>query len=140
MPRPPFEVLEHTADAGIVAHGETLADLFAKAAAGMFTLMADLDGVRPGDERHVEVEAPDRERLLERWLTELLYYVDAEEMLFSRFDVDEATDRRLRARVAGERIDRRRHRLHFGVKAVTRHMLEIASEDGGYRARVLFDI
>jgi SHS2 domain-containing protein len=26
------------------------------------------------------------------------------------------------------------------VKAVTRHMLEIAPEDGGYRATVLFDI
>jgi SHS2 domain-containing protein len=140
MPRPPYEVLEHTADAGIVAHGASLAELFANAAAGMFALMADLDRVRPTDERTVDIEAPDRERLLERWLTELLYFVDAEEMLLSRFEVVEASDHRLRARVAGERIDRRRHRLHFGVKAVTRHMLEVAAEDGGYRARVLFDI
>jgi SHS2 domain-containing protein len=140
MPRPPFEVLEHTADAGIVAHGDTLAGLFANAAAGMFALMADLDRVRPSEERRIEVKAPDRERLLERWLTELLYYVDAEEMLFSRFEVDEASERRLRARASGEPIDRRRHRLHFAVKAVTRHMLEVAPEDGGYRARVLFDI
>jgi SHS2 domain-containing protein len=140
MSRPPFEVLEHTADAGIVAHGETLADLFANAAAGMFTLMADLGRVRPHEERRVEIEAPDCERLLERWLTELLYYVDAEEMLFSRFEIAEASERRLRASVAGERIDRRRHRLHFAVKAVTRHMLEVAPEGDGYRARVLFDI
>jgi SHS2 domain-containing protein len=140
MSRPPFEILEHTADAGIVAHGDTLSELFENAAAGMFALMADSEGVRPAEERRVEIEAPNRERLLERWLTELLYYVDAEEMLLSKFQVDEASDRKLRARVAGEPIDRRRHRLHFGVKAVTRHMLQVTPEGGGYRAQVLFDI
>jgi SHS2 domain-containing protein len=140
MPRQPFEILEHTADAGIVAHGGSLAELFANAATGMFSLMADLEGVRQTEERQVEVEGRDREGLLVRWLTELLYYLDAEEMLFSRFEVEEIGDRRLRARAFGERIDRERHRLHFGVKAVTRHMLEVAPEDGGYRAQVLFDI
>ena len=140
MPHPPFEILEHTADAGIVAHGATPGELFANAAAGMFSLMADLGGVRQTEEREIRLEARDREALLVRWLTELLYYLDAEEMLFSRFEVEEATDRRLRARAFGERIDPRRHRLHFGVKAVTRHMLEVAPEDGGYRAQVLFDI
>ena len=140
MPRPPFEILEHTADVGIVAHGSSLAELFANAAAGMFALMADLEGVRQAEERQVYVEARDREGLLVRWLTELLYYLDAEEMLFSRFVVEEISDKRLRARALGERIDPARHRLHFGVKAVTRHMLEVAAEDGGYRAQVLFDI
>ncbi|TET99170.1 MAG: archease [Dehalococcoidia bacterium] len=140
MPHPPFEILEHTADVGIVAHGGSLEEMFANAAAGMFALMADLDGVRPLEERRIAVEARDREGLLVHWLTELLYYLDAEEMLFSRFAVEEISDRRLRARAWGERIDRERHRLHFGVKAVTRHMLEVAPEDGGYRAQVLFDI
>jgi SHS2 domain-containing protein len=140
MPHPPFEILEHTADVGIVAHGGNLEEMFANAAAGMFALMADLDGVRRLEERRIDVEARDREGLLVRWLTELLYYLDAEEMLFSRFAVEEISDRRLRARAWGERIDRERHRLHFGVKAVTRHMLEVTPEDGGYRAQVLFDI
>jgi len=140
MAQPPFEILEHTADVGIVAHGGSLEETFANAAAGMFALMADPDGVRPLEERRIDVEGRDREGLLVHWLTELLYYLDAEEMLFSRFAVEEISDRRLRARAWGERIDRERHRLHFGVKAVTRHMLEVRPEDGGYRAQVLFDI
>jgi SHS2 domain-containing protein len=140
MAQPPFEILEHTADVGIVAHGASLEETFANAATGMFAIMADLDGVRPLEERRIDVEARDREGLLVRWLTELLYYLDAEEMLFSRFVVEEIGNRHLRARVWGERIDRERHQLHFGVKAVTRHMLEISTEDGGYRAQVLFDI
>ena len=136
----PAALLEHTADAGIVAYGSSLEEMFANAATGMFTLMADLDGVRPLEERRIDVEGRDREGLLVRWLTELLYHLDAEEMLFSRFEVDEISDRRLRARAWGEPIDQDRHRLHFGVKAVTRHMLEVRAEDGGYRAQVLFDI
>ena len=140
MAQPPFEILEHTADVGIVAHGGSLEETFANAAAGMFALMADPDGVRPLEERRIDVEGRDHEGVLVRWLTELLYYLDAEEMLFSRFVVEEISDRRLRARAWGERIDRERHRLHFGVKAVTRHMLEVGPEDGGYRAQVLFDI
>lgn len=140
MPRPPYEILEHTADAGIVVHGSDLRELFANAGLGMFALMVDLEGVEEREERLIQVEGRDREGLLVRWLSELLYYLDAEEMLFRRFEIEELTDTRLRARGFGERIDRERHRLHFGVKAVTRHMLEIAPEDGGYRATLLFDI
>ncbi len=140
MPRPPFEILEHTADVGIVAHGDSLAELFANAAIGMFAIMAELEGVRQTEERRIEVEGRDHEGLMVRWLTELLYYLDAEELLFSRFVVEEVSETRLRARAFGERIDAERHRLHFGVKAVTRHMLEVAPEDNGYRAQVLFDI
>ncbi len=138
--RRPFEVLEHTADVGIVVHGADLAELFANAGVGMFALMVDLEGVEEREERLIQVEGRDRETLLVRWLTELLYYLDAEEMLFRRFEMEELTERRLRARGFGEPIDRGRHELHFGVKAVTRHMLEIAPEDGGWRATVLFDI
>ena len=138
--RPPFEILEHTADVGIIVHGADLAELFANAATGMFALMADLEGVEQRQERLVRVEGRDRETLLVRWLTELLYYLDAEGMLFHRFQIEEITERRLRARAFGEPIDRERHVLHFGVKAVTRHLLEIVPEEGGYRATVLFDI
>jgi SHS2 domain-containing protein len=138
--RPPFEVLEHTADAGIVAHGSSLTDLFTSAALGLFSLMADLAGVDESEHRDIQVRGHDIETLLVRWLTELLYYVDAEEMLFSRFEITHLTETSLRARAYGEPIDRERHDLGLGVKAVTRHMLEIAPENGGYRARILFDI
>ena len=133
-------MLEHTADAGIIARGGTLNELFANAALGMFSLMAELGGVREREQRQIELTARDVQGLLVNWLSELLFYVDAEEMLFSRFEIDELSDTRLRARAWGERIDRDRHELHFGIKAVTRHTLEVVKESGRYRATVLFDI
>ena len=138
--RPPFEVLEHTADAGIVVYGANLAELFANAGVGMFALRVELDTVQEREERLIQVEGQDRESLLVHWLTELLYYLDAQQMLFRRFEIEELTETGLRARGFGDTIDRERHQLHFGVKAVTWHMLEIARESAGHRATVLFDI
>ena len=66
--------------------------------------MVDLGGVRQAEQRDIDVAARDREALLVRWLTELLYYLDAEEMLFSRFEMDEMTDMRCGARL--RRTDR----------------------------------
>jgi len=40
----------------------------------------------------------------------------------------------------GERFDAARHPLKVQVKAVTYHGLEVARDEGGWRARVIFDI
>lgn len=140
MQQPGFEIIEHTADAGIVAYGAGLPELFANAALGMFSLMVDTSGVRQVESRDIRVEAPDLESLLVRWLTELLYYLDAEQLLFSRFEVTGLTETTLTARAHGEQIDPQRHDLGFAVKAVTRHMLEITRRNGGFGATILFDI
>ena len=137
---PPYEVIEHTADVGLVVNGTTLAELFANAALGMFALMAELAGVAEKEVRQVEVESEDWGGLLVKWLSELLFYLDSEELLFHRFQINELVPYRLKARAYGEPIDRQRHQLHFGVKAVTKHMLEVREEDGHWRAQVLFDI
>ena len=137
---PDFEILEHTADAGIVARGETLPELFAHAAEGMFTLMVDLDGVRETEVRAVSARGEDAARLLADWLLELLILTDTEGLLFRRFEVT-IEDGGLKGKAYGERIDRARHDLRGDIKGVTRHLLEVAPDNGGsYRARVLFDM
>src|SRR5437667_4901115 len=50
---PPFEVVEHTADVGLVAHGRSLEELLANAARGMMHFLKDSGAVR-----QVEHEAP----------------------------------------------------------------------------------
>ena len=139
--RPRYEPLEHTAEAGIIARGATLAEAFANAAEGMYALMLDLEGIQEREERQVALEGEGYEALLVDWLLELLFLTETEDLVFRRFQVDELSDTRLHARVWGERFDRERHRSHnVMVKAVTQHLLEIAQEDGGYRVQVLFDI
>src|SRR3990172_5168482 len=139
--RPRYEPLEHTAEAGIIARGATVAEAFANAAEGMYALMLELDGVEEREQRELALEDENLEALLVDWLLELLFLTETEGLVFRRFSVEELSDRRLRARVWGERFDPERHRSHnVMVKAVTHYLLEIGREDGGYRVQVLFDI
>jgi SHS2 domain-containing protein len=138
--RAPYELLDHTADVGVLAHGDTLAEAFAHAAEGTYSVMVNLNGVREVEERSLAVEAHDWPSLLVAWLSELLYYTDVESLLFRRFEIAEMEPYRLRATVHGEAIDRQRHELGAGVKAITYHMLEVGEDQDGYRVRVLLDI
>ena len=134
-----FELIEHTADVGIMAYGADVREAFANAARGMFSLIVEPGSVREMAHRDIEVTAPDEESLLVTWLNELIYLFDAENMLFSRFDITELGDTRLKARTYGEVVDDTRHRLKTGIKAATYHMVEVDRGKCG-RVRVLFDI
>jgi SHS2 domain-containing protein len=136
----PFEILEHTADVGVVARGRTLAEAFANAAQGMFSIMVDLHGVREVEERSIEVTGHDWPSLLVAWLSELLYYSDVDGLLFKRFEMEDFRPYALRAVAFGEQVDRERHELGAGVKAITRHMLEVEEGPEGCRVQVLLDI
>ena len=135
-----FDILEHTADAGLVAYGASMKEAFANVAYGMFSLMADLEQLAEQTRRHLEVEAGDREDLVVSWLNELLYLFDVERIIFRRFDILELTDSGLKADAYGEIVDAARHELKGGVKAATYHMLEVSESTDHCTIRVIFDV
>ena len=135
-----FDIVEHTADTGIVAYGADMREAFANAAYGMFSLMADLEQVREETSRYIEAEAGDRESLVVSWLNELLYMFDVEGIIFKRFDILELTNTRLKADAYGEKVNASRHDLRSGVKAATYHMLKVSEDRGRWRIRVIFDV
>ena len=134
-----FEIIDHTADAGIAAYGSDLREAFANAAYGMFSIIAELDDIREEVRREVNVEAIDEEALLVNWLNELLYLSDVERVIFRRFDIIELEQNRLEARVYGEKLDTSRHRLKIEVKAATYHSLKI-EKDNGFKIQVILDL
>jgi SHS2 domain-containing protein len=125
---------------GLEAEGSTLAEAFANAATGMYSIMVHLDRVSERVQRPVKVAAEDAEGLLTAWLLELLFITEVEGLVFRRFDVQEASPRRLAAVAHGEPLDTERHPKGAVVKAVTRHGLEAGPVEGGYRVRVILDI
>jgi len=134
-----FEVLEHTADIGIVAYGADLKQAFSHAAEGLFSLIVDLDTVREKSMRPVKVSAADIEMLLASWLNELIYIFDTEHLVFKHFEITEITDEQLMANCYGEKVNQRRHELKRGVKAATYHKLRV-EKGNGYRVQVIFDV
>jgi SHS2 domain-containing protein len=133
-----FELIDHTADTGLQAYGETLAEAFANAALGMFSIIAELENVREKESRRVEVNEPDMESLLFEWLNNLVYIFDVETIILKRFDIVEFSDGVLKAVCYGEKYDPARHILKTEVKSTTYHMLEVDREKN--RVRVIFDI
>ncbi len=131
-----YEEIDHTADVGIRAYGKTASELFASAAEGMFSLIADPAKVKPRGEIEVRLAADDLPQLLVAWLSELLFLHETQRLLFCMFKV-RVRGTSLRAEAWGETIDKRRHELKLAIKAVTYHRLSVDVERGV--AEVIFD-
>ena len=134
-----FEIVNHTADIGIIAYGTNVGQAFANAAKAMFSLITELDEVEEVLYRNIELTASDEESLLVAWLNELIYLFDVENILFKRFDITQLSNTQLKARSYGEKIDSSKHKLKTGIKAATYHMLRVDRDDG-CKVQVLFDI
>ena len=134
-----FEIVNHTADVGIIAYGADIKQAFANAARALFSLITELDEVAEVLHRDIELIAPDEESLLVEWLNELIYLFDAENIIFKRFDITELNNTQLKARSYGEKVNSLKHKLKTGVKAATYHMLKVDKGDG-CKVQVLFDI
>jgi SHS2 domain-containing protein len=137
-----YEFFEHTADVGAVVRGATLPRLFENASRALFDLVCDRRTVRPRRAVRIAVVGSSLEDLLVRWLSELLYRLETEDLLFSSFRV-ERVDRllfRARGTARGETIDRARHRLRREIKAVTYHQIRLVRGRSAWRVRLVFDV
>jgi len=123
---------------GLRAYGKDLAEAFANAAYGMFSIIVDPDEVEEKETRHFELKEEDKEGLLFEWLNSLLYYFDVDGLIFKRFDIVEFGEGHLKADCWGEKFDPERHHLKTGVKSATYYMLEV--DETKNRVQVIFDV
>jgi SHS2 domain-containing protein len=135
-----YEIFEHTADMGIRVRADSLEELFADAARGLFSVMVEnIDAVRAVEETTFRLHGEDIEELLHDWLAELLFTFHARRIVFTefhvRFDPPELT-----ATARGEPIDLGRHKLDAEVKAITWCGLKVEHNADGWLAEVIVDI
>lgn len=130
-----FEEIEHTADLALRVYGRDMRELFANAAYGMFTLMAE-PSEEPACKREVSLEAMDYEGLLVDWLNELIYLHEVEGETYSQFNIETLSPTKLEAHVIGgpTRIKTK------AIKAATFHDLAIKETANGLVATIVFDV
>jgi SHS2 domain-containing protein len=141
----PFEEIEHTADWALRVRGRTLADLFAAAARGMFSLLADLSRVAPQRRIELDLQSIDTETLLVDWLNELLYRAEEQSLVFTAFDV---VGLEIPAPASSTALARLRAVVHGGpapelqktIKAATFSGLAIRRDHTGYVSELVFDV
>jgi SHS2 domain-containing protein len=135
-----FEIIDHTADVGIIAYGTDIEELFCNAALALFSLITEPESIQEKSHLNLRVSSDERDSLLVEWLNELIYVFDAKHILFNRFDIESLTHNELKATCHGEGFDPMKHKVKRGVKAATYHMLKLDKSSEGYKARVIFDI
>ncbi len=138
----PYRPLDHTADLGIEVEAPTLNDLFREAGEAMFReMLENFEEVRPAERRSVSLQEQTLEDLFTGFLSELLFYFDAEG--FVTREVRVSIDPELfllEGEVRGEPFDPQRHRVRVGIKGITYHMLTVEQRGDHWYARVIFDV
>ncbi|MBI5746678.1 MAG: archease [Nitrospirae bacterium] len=142
----PYVFLEDmaTADIAFEAKGKNLEELFIAAAQATTNVMVrDLRQIKAKERREILIEDDEIDMLLFNFLQEIIFYKDAEQLIFSRYDVKirkEGPHFKLKAEFYGERLDMMKHDLIVDVKAVTLHQFEVKKTDAGWEAIVILDI
>lgn len=135
-----YHFIDHPADLGIEANGRSLIEAFEQAALGLMSTILAVELVQCRDSRVISLQATDREQLLVKWLTEILYLYDGMKFAVARFQIDELTSTSLSAKVLGEPFSEDRHVTRLDVKAITYHQLLCEESEAGARVRVFLDI
>lgn len=138
-----YRFLDHTADVGADLRAPSLDGLFAAALEAFTDTVTERSRVTPRQERRFELAADDAESLLVDWLGEVLCAYEVDGLLFHHAEtavVTTAAGLRLTARARGELYDPARHPIKVLVKGITYHGLAVEERDGGWGARIIFDI
>jgi len=135
-----FDVIDHTADVGIIAYGADIKEIFSNAALALFSLITEPESIENKFHLDLELSSEDIESLLIEWLNELIYLFDVKHVLFNHFDIGSLTDNDLKATCYGEHFDTEKHTMKVEVKAATYHMLKLDKSDDGFKAQVILDI
>lgn len=134
-----FRLLEHTADIGIEATGETPADLFTAAAEGLLAVLSDLPKEPCTHWQDVTVTGRDFDELLVNWLNAILFHLEVDGLFPEQVRVVAISSTNLAARIGGNLLADSPLPVRE-VKAATWHRLEVSAQPDGWRARVYLDL
>jgi len=144
---PSFEIIEHTADVGLHAWGESGVDLFVSAALGMATILCEGKPPEGTEEtKRIRIESDSVDELFLDWLREILFQTERNGVVYTAFHIEgsnlssESIGKYfILASLRGNKSTRIGHGICTEIKAVTRHRFSLSKEPV-WEASVLFDV
>jgi SHS2 domain-containing protein len=142
-----YKAIEHSADIGIKAWGRNQKELLVEAANGMVVQIYNPSQVEEIENCSLSLEADSLEELMLIWLKEILFRIEQERFLFSRFQIEKdnfsirnAKTLLIQATLHGMKADPTRHDICKEIKAVTRHGLYVRKNGPWWEGNILFDV
>ena len=136
---PDYEFLDHTADLGINVRGEDLKDLFEAAAKALMHLMIGGESQANTSDISVTISGQDLPDLLVRWLGEILYLFEGEDLVVTSIHIEFLSLSRLDADLKTVPFDPTVHEILSEIKAVTYHQIQVIDKGSFWEAQVIFD-
>jgi SHS2 domain-containing protein len=131
-----FFELPHTADYAISIWAPDFAGLLMQAAKGMYSLMGiECKAAGGMSQRFLQLEAADQESLLVAFLTELLFYLEKDNLVFNVKEF-KYSDFQLDCHLAEIPIQS----IQRTLKAVTFHNLKIKKSEDKVETVIVFDV
>jgi len=134
---------EHQADIGVRGTGKTLEQAFEECAKAMFTVMADIENIKPEKSITGKTTATDHISLLVCWLNDLLAYKDIENMILAHFKTSITRQDKqytIEWEAKGETINPKNQEILVEVKAATFHQALVKQEKGEWTAQCIVDV
>ena len=123
-----YRYLPHTADAKIEAFGKDLNEVFSNAALAVYNIVTDTNKIKPAKEINIDINSENKESLLFDWISELLFYLDAEKYLLHSIKNISIKQHKnnitLKATLTGDSISDK-YKLEGAVKSMTYNNMEI---------------
>ncbi|GAQ94169.1 SHS2 domain-containing protein [Thermodesulfovibrio aggregans] len=134
-----YRAIDVAGDIGLRAEGKTLEECFVNAGLGLYSLITDINLVKPAQKSEISISEETLEDLLVSFLNELIFQFDAYGFIGREIKL-ELKEKSLKAEVYGESFNPEKHERKLLVKAATYHNLVLKKENDYWIAEIIFDI
>lgn len=131
------------ADVAFRAEGDSLPELFSAATEAVIDSMANPRTVGATWTRRIERRDADPAALLFDWLSDIVFWKDADGVVFSGARLvlsQEEGAWRLDGTLIGAKVNPSAQELHDDVKGVTKHLYGLAQANGRWTVTVVLDV
>jgi SHS2 domain-containing protein len=135
-----YQIIDHTADLGIVVKAHSLKNLFINAAKAMVDIMIQGDVKVKTEVREIVIEGKDFPDLMVRWLGEILYLFYGENLIGSSIEIESLSRNRIKSRIEFVEFNPDYYEILSEIKAVTYHRISVEKIDDTWKAMVIFDL
>ena len=137
-----YEILEHTADVGLLIYGETPEKVFSNSIEGLlFLILPNINNCNKNNQKDkfvtINLEATNIEELLVNWINEFIFYFYSKRLVPVTIKINKLIDTKIEAVI---NFCKNNKELLVEIKAATYHELYLHKTETGYKAKVFFDI
>jgi SHS2 domain-containing protein len=133
-----YKFFEHTADVKFQSYGKTLEESFQNAALALKeVIMKGKQKVNEKIEKKIIIKEKDNVALLQKFLEEFLFWLDAEDFIFSKVKV-EISNYKLIGEVYGDKASS--YKFTNDVKAVTYNQMKVWKEKDKFICQAVLDV